>query len=121
MKEIDALKEVFLSDEIDEDTRADNEQRIAEWERGLLTHKAFASWQQHDISQQIAAQAREAYKDFGLQLANNRELSDRQRMALWAKQDAALFLLSLIATDASGIVESIEKDIRTALTGATNP
>ncbi len=118
MTELDQLKKAFLSDELDEETRADNERKIAEWEQGLLDNEAFASWQDSDITKQVVRQLKESYKDFGFLLATNRELTDVQRASLWAKQDAAVWLLSLVDPDAKGIVDAIQSEIRTALAAA---
>lgn len=120
MKELDKLKEIFLAgDDLDEETKAENEQRIREWEEGLLKNEAMAGWRDHDVTKQIAKQARETYKETVLRLGVDRKLSIEFRAELFAKQDAALWLLSLIEVDAKGALEQIQKEIRTAL-NATN-
>jgi len=115
IKELEKVREIFLSEEIDEELRADNEERIKEWETLLIQNEAFASWQDHDISKQILEQVRALYKEFGLQLASNRNLTETQRISLWAKQDACLFLLEIIEKDAKGAYERITKEIKQAI------
>jgi hypothetical protein len=114
MNDLDRVRDIFLSD-VDEDTRKENEEQIRQWETALIQHQAFAGWQSNDISLQIVKQAKETYKDISLQLASNRTLTDAQRNSLWAKQDACLFLLSLIEKDAKGALEQIHREIRAAL------
>lgn len=118
MNELDQAKDIFLSPELDEETRSENEAMIREWEQTLIRSEAFDSWRKHDITQQIIIQARESYKDFAVQLSQDRKLTDEQRRSLWAKQDAALWLLSLTDKDAKSVIEQIHKEIRTALQAA---
>src|SRR4051812_6698626 len=105
MKELDQLREIFLAQDLDEETRADNEARIKEWETGLIHNEAFAGWREHDVTRQIAKQARETYKDAFMLLGRSRSLTDEQRASLYAKQDAALWLLSIIEVDAKAALE----------------
>ena len=115
MKELENVKKIFLSDELDEDTRIDNEEKIKEWEESLIQNEAFASWQEHDISKQIVAQAKTSYKEFALLLANNRNLTEVQRISLWAKQDACLFLIQITEVDAKGAIDRVNREIKQAI------
>lgn len=114
MKDLDQVKNIFLAD-VDEETRADNELKIREWEQALIENEAFLSWQEHDITKVIILQVRKAYKEISLNLAVNRGLTEAQRMSSWAKQDACLFLLGLAEKDAKGTLEQVTKEIKTAL------
>jgi hypothetical protein len=114
MKELDKVREIFLS-EVDEETRLDNEQKIAEWETGLRENEAIADWREHDITKQIARQAKDSYKELSLQLALNRSLSPEQRHSMWGRQDACLFILSMTEVDARGRLEQIQKEIKQAI------
>jgi hypothetical protein len=112
MDKLQKLREIFLNDDLlDDDIREDNAERIKEWEHLLLENEAFLSWQQHDISKKIVAEAKIAYKEFGLQLATNRSLTQEQRQSLWAKQDACVFILSLTEKDARKIIEDVNMEI----------
>ncbi len=113
-KDLEELKEVFLT-EVDEDTRAENEQQIQEWETALIQNEAFASWRDHDVTREIAQKAKDTYKGACMQLMENRDLTDKQRESLFARQDAALWLISMIEVDAKGKIEQIQSDIRHAL------
>jgi hypothetical protein len=55
------------------------------------------------------------YKNASLQLAQTRELTEGERASLWATKDACLMVLSLLAKDAKGEVESVHKEIDYAL------
>lgn len=118
MKEIDKLKDIFLSDD-DPETVEDNRRKIAEWEQGLIENQAYTDWQDHDITKRVSAQARQTYIDCAVQLSANRSLDTVQREKLWARQDAMLFLLSLFEKDAKGELEQINSEIKRAL-NATN-
>jgi hypothetical protein len=106
---------VYLAEDVDEESRADNEARIRELEAALYHNEALVGWQQHDISRLIAKQARESYVEFAQQLAGNRSLTDAERTKLWGKQDACLFLLSLIETDAKGALEELQREVKNKL------
>lgn len=114
MQELQRAKEIFLTD-VDEETRIENEHKIVEWERDLQRNQAYARWKDHDITRDLNKMAREAYKQHGLALANNRSLTEEQRKTLWAKQDACLFILSLTDQNAQSAVDSILREIKHAL------
>jgi hypothetical protein len=88
---------------------------VREWEQSLHQNEVIQSWQGHDFTKKLISKAGEAYKDFALVLANNRTLTQEQRMSLWAKQDAIKFLISLGGEDAKGANEAIHQRIRAAL------
>lgn len=114
MKELEQLREIFTTD-VDAETRTENERQIAEWEQDLTQNRAFSEWQQLDITRQILKQASDTYKDASMALALRRDLTDTQRVHLWAKQDASAWLISIIDVDARGRIAEIEKQIRVAL------
>ena len=115
MKELDELKDIFLASDVDAEDYQDNLDKITEWENALTSSEAFASWQTHDVTLQVMEKARSAYKDFAIQLATNRTLTEAQRMRLWALQDASMWMLSLIAQDVSSEITQIHSEIRTAI------
>lgn len=114
-KDFEKVRNIFLSDELDEETRQDNESKLKEWEDSIRENQNFASWESHDITKQIVLQAKSAYKDIGVTLAENRSLNDTQRASLWAKQDAILWLLSIAQKDAKNVLEQIHKEIKVAI------
>lgn len=113
-KELDKVREIFLTD-VDDETREENLKVLEEWETGLRNNQAMASWQGHDITKQVAMQAKEAYKEAGIMLATRRDLTDEQRHRLWGQQDAAAWLISMVETDAVAQLNLIRKQIRDAL------
>lgn len=115
IQDLEKLKEIFLAGDIDAEDYEDNLQRIKEWESDLRKSEDFLGWQGSDVSKQILRQAREAYKDLGLQLATSRSLTEAERYGLWGKQDAALWLISMIAKDAKSEIAQIHGQIRQAL------
>src|SRR5262245_41986376 len=118
-KDLDKLKEVFLADDLDEETRADNLQHIREWETALLTNEALASWRDHDMTKKILLQAKDTYRGLCMQLIWSRDLTEAQRSAIYAKQDAALWFISIIEVDAKAAIEQLNREITAAL-NATN-
>ena len=115
MKEIDQLKSQFLSDDIDEEERLENERKIREWETTLFENIARSDWQNHDVTRLILQQAKTAYKEFGVLLSENRFLTEQQRLSYWAKQDACVFLIALIEKDSDAELERVRLEIKRAL------
>jgi len=113
--ELDKLKAKFLASDVDEETRTANEEDIRAWEQALIQSEAFIGWRDHDITRQIVGKAKESYKDFAFQLMQNRNLTETQRLSLFARQDACTFILSLTEIDAKSTIVQIHKDIRHAL------
>ena len=115
--DLEKVREIFLANDVDDETRADNERQIAEWERDLRESEALAEWRESDITKKIAAQARATYRDVSMQLALNRTLTDEQRRVFWAKQDACLFIISITEPNAKDRLQQIHLEIKTVLNG----
>ena len=118
----DPLKKVsaiYLSPDLDDETRKDNEAKIAEWQAGLRRSEAYQSWKESDITKEIIAEVRRVYKTASITLALSRNHTDAQRHRLWAEQDAAKFLLTLVNEDANGALSAIHSEIEAAI-NATN-
>jgi hypothetical protein len=115
MKELEIIKAQFLSNDIDSEDREDNEKLLQEWEQGLIHNELYLSWQNHDITRDIAKKMKESYREFAMQLAENRNLTEKERMSLWAKQDACTFILSITEKDAKGAMQQIQSEIKRAI------
>lgn len=115
MDKINKVREIFLDPSLDEEERKENEEQIRQWETTLVENEGLASLQEHDTSKQIIAQLRKSYRDFSLSLAMNRNLTEKERFSLWAKQDACEFLLSILNKDAKSALKSLDKEVRHAL------
>ena len=70
MTDLEKLKEIFLTD-VDEETKQENLETITNWEKSLIQHENFQSWQEHDITREIAQQARKSYIDASSLLATH--------------------------------------------------
>ncbi|UPJ35856.1 hypothetical protein IVB45_02250 [Bradyrhizobium sp. 4] len=112
--DIDKLREIFLT-EVDEDIRADNEEKIKEWQTALVHNEALASWKEHDITKQIIARARDSYKQTAMMLWKRRSMTEVQRQSAWAEQDAMLWLIQLAADDPKREIEKINMEITAAI------
>lgn len=115
MKELEIIKAQFLADDIDSEDREENAKILREWEQGLIHNEAYVSWQEHDITREIAKKMKDSYKEFAFTLAQDRRISDETRKQLWAKQDACTFILSLTEKDAKGQLEQIQNEIKRAI------
>lgn len=115
MKELQELKKIFLSDDIDGEDYQENLQQITEWEQTLLENENLVGWQEHDITKSILTQARESYADISLRLAKDRNLTEQERMSLFAKQDAMLWLIQIQDDNAKEEIARIQADIKRAL------
>jgi mannose/cellobiose epimerase-like protein (N-acyl-D-glucosamine 2-epimerase family) len=116
---LEKVREIFLSPDIDEETRLDNEAKLLEWQMGLIRNEAYQDWKDSDITKEISLKAKNAYKQASLLLAFSRALTDRERFALWAEQDAMKLILNLANENAKGAIDAIHREIETAL-NATN-
>lgn len=116
MKELEQVKNIFLTSDIDTEDYQDNLAKVTEWEKALTDGENYQGWLEHDITKKIALQAKNSYVELSMRLVQDRRLSESDRLALYAKQDACLFLLSL--TDNKNIkdnLEQIHKEIAIAL------
>jgi hypothetical protein len=113
--DIEKLREIYVTDDVDEDVRADNLAQIVEWETQLRDLEDLKSWMEHKVTQEILARARKSYVDHSLLLARSRELTDTARFSLWAKQDAMMWFTSLASSAVDRDIEAIKNAIRVAL------
>ena len=112
--DLEKLKDIYLTD-VDPETREENLEQIRDWEQSLLKHEGYQGWREHDVTKEISAKAKETYIDASLLLATSRELTPEQQHILWAKQDAALWILTLTEMDVKTAIAYIEKQIHQAL------
>lgn len=115
MDDLNKLKEIFLANDIDAEDYQDNLAMIQGWEKDLIANESMESWKNHDVTQIVLKQTKESYIALSLQLVQNRDLSDKARASLWAKQDACLWLISLMDIDVQSKIEQINNQIKTAL------
>jgi len=114
MNDLDKLREIYLTD-VDEETRQENLEQIRSWEEQLQKSEAFQSWKEHPVTAQITQQAHKTYVSLAVQLATDRSLPDLIRTSIYARQDAMLWLISLVEEDHEAIIASINADIKRAL------
>lgn len=115
---LEKLREIYIAEDVDEETRADNLNIISEWQSNLIKLGEFAGWKEHPVTTMIIAQAKKSYVDHSLLLARSRELTDTARNSLWGKQDAMLWLISLVSKDPKKEIAHIESLITRALSEA---
>lgn len=118
MTDIEKLREIFVAEDVDDETRADNLMIIRGWEKQLRELDTFAGWKQHPVTQQIIGRAKKSYIDHSLLLARSRDITDSARQSLWSKQDAMLWFISLASTDVSTEIANINAQITRALNEA---
>lgn len=115
MKELEQAKQIFLDETLDEETRKENAEKIAEWERTLIKSEHIESWRSHVITKEVFSVVKDEYKNISLRLIHDRTLSDQERMSLWAKQDACIFIISLASKNARNDIEQVRKEINVAI------
>lgn len=115
MTDIDKLRDIFIAEDVDEETRTDNLKIIRDWEKRLSELKEIGGWKDHPVTQNIITQAKTSYIDHSLLLARSRDLTDAARQSLWGKQDAMLWLISLASSDVRAEVAHIHAQIKRAL------
>lgn len=113
--DLDQVRQIFLAPDVDPEDQAKNVEIIRAWESDLRHHKAFAEWQELDITKSILAKAKQQFKDISLHLSNNRTMTDQERATLWGKQDACMLIISLMEQDARAAIAQIENEIRQSL------
>lgn len=113
-KDLEKVKELFLTN-VDEEDYDDNLEKINEWEKDLRESEDFESWQESDITQSIITQCRQTYKELALTLIEKRDLTEDQRRIIYSKQDACLFLLSLVYKNVKLTVGALHREIQKAL------
>lgn len=111
---LEKLKDFFLK-EVDEEDYEENLQKISEWEQELRDGETFEEWQKDDTTQEIISQAIKSYKEQAVQLMVNRKLTDSERQSLFARQDACIWLLSLVYKDVKSKVRGINNEIEKTL------
>lgn len=115
IQELDQVREIFLAPDQDEELLAHNRQVLAEWERSLSETSAFAEWQSHEVAQGVLNQARNAYKDMAMLLITRRDMTEAERLSLFARQDACVFIIKLLGRDARGELDQLQAEIRKEL------
>ena len=120
MKELEQLRQIFVAEDVDEETRKDNEYKIREWEQDIQKNENLASWQEHDVTRDLIRQAKESYKNLALQLIQDRSLSEKEREIIWAKQDAMMWFIRLGLVDPKKEIETIRASIVQAISAVTN-
>lgn len=114
-KDLEKLKKIFLSSDIDEEDYQSNLETIQSWERSIRENEDFASWQESDITRSVLKQIKDSYKDIFMRLGNGKNLDDQQRIELFAKKEALMFLIDLISKDTKKELEGIHNDIKRSL------
>lgn len=114
MDNLQKLKEIYLK-EVDPELYQENLEQITEWEKKLIESENMISWQAHDTTIDIKKQAKETYIGLCKQLALNRKLTDEQRLSIYAKQDACMWIITLGDSDPKETIRSINQLITQAL------
>ena len=115
---LEKLEEIYVAEDVDDETREDNLAIIREWRSKLIKLDEYASWKEHPVTQEIVAKAKKSYVDHSLLLARSRDLTDSARQSLWGKQDAMLWLIALTSDDAKKEIAHIQSLIARALSDA---
>lgn len=115
MDELETLKGIYLSDDVESEDYADNLAQITEWEKEIFDNENLKSWQEHEITKKIIKQAEESYISLSTQLITDRKLTADARQSIWGKQDACLWIIRVGAGDPKSVIFDIKKRIKMAI------
>lgn len=115
MDKLNKLKEIFVLNENDEETRQDNLKTITEFEVAIARNKALSEWRQSDISQKFIKMFKTFLHDITLVLGTNSEIDEKTRQQLFAKRQAVAWFLSIINENPESDLMRIESEISKAL------
>ena len=113
--DLEKLKTIFLSDEVDAEDYQDNLDKINEWEQSLVSNENIKGWQDHDITREIVQRAKESHATLSLLLATDRKLTDTERASIYARQDAMVWMISIASESPEQVIAGIQDDIKKAL------
>jgi len=114
-EDLQKLKEIYLSQDLDSEDYESNLEDIQNWEKDLIENENLLSWQEHDITKQIIGQAKESYKDLSLRLVNDRKLTEAERLSIYSKQDAMMWIISLASGNPKSVLEQINNKLKVVL------
>lgn len=115
MDKLNKLKEIFVLNENDEETRQDNLKTITEFEVAIARNKALSEWRQSDISQEFIKTFKTFAHKVTVLLGTNSEIDEKTRQQLFAKRQAVLWFLSIINENPESDLMRIESEISKAL------
>lgn len=114
-KDLQKVQEIFLAPDLSDEEKEENLQELAKWRESLTEAEEYLSWKNQDTTKKIAQKAAEAYKDFSLQLALKRGMTEEEIISLQAKQDACVFLLELTNSGSESVLRSLHSQLRYAI------
>lgn len=114
-QDLEKLKEIYLSSDVDEEDREDNLERIREWEKTIAESTSLSEWQNHDITKSIALKIKSVYIENALILGTNDLLDEDKRKEMWSIQKAIKFLLSYMDNDYKRVIDQVHGDIKKAI------
>jgi len=112
MEIIDRAKEVFLTGPgVDEESYRENFEEIKSWESELVQHEALSEWQKHDITLNILRKFNQEYVSASMMLATGKQLTDSERVSLFAKKDACSLIFEIMNGDAKSQIKQLNREI----------
>lgn len=113
--DFDKLREVFLSKDIDDEDYDDNYKALNDLEREYRESVDLQEWLGHVLTKKLFDTAQEAYVSNAVRLAQDRELTEKERWSIYAKQDAMLWLLTVVEDNPTEKISLIEEQVKKAL------
>jgi hypothetical protein len=114
-KDLTKLKEFLLDKNLDEDDYQDNLDYLNNLESQIRENEDFSSWQESDITKMTLRIVRDAYKEICITLFSKEDLTDSDRMKLFAKKNACIWMASLLSKDVDNEIKSIHGSIKAML------
>lgn len=113
--DLQKLKDIYLAEDVDSEDYKDNLRDITEMEKSIIENENLLGWQEHDLTKKVVEMARRGYIDIATRLATTRDLTEGERLSLFAKQDAMKWLISIADGEPKLILEKIDSDVKKAL------
>lgn len=114
-KDLQKLKAFLLDENLDEDDYKDNLDYLNNLESQVRENEDFSSWQDSDITKMTLKIVRDAYKDICITLYSKEDMTDSERMKLFAKKNACIWMASLLSRDIDTEIKSIHGTIKAML------
>lgn len=114
-KDLQKLKDIFLSSDIDSEDYQENLQYINDIEAEIRNNQDFSSWQKSDVTLSILKLIKDSYVELCTTLYSEDELSEKNRQIILAKKKACAWLISLISRDVESEMKSIHGKINATL------
>lgn len=114
--DFEKLKQIFVDNpDLDSEDSRENIEEVTQMEREFEDSRLAKDWKEHELSKRLMVQAQESYIDLALRLANDRQLTEQERLSMYAKQDAMMWFMNLVERNPEKHMKEITDKVRRAI------